>query len=143
MELLQKIIIENELAEIKDTILSLHKKYHKTVKSLNEGVLDFDSNDLGFMFDEAKKRFQAAQNAVKIANKLGDPEQKSRVFRNLNQLRGLVARLTKTIENDLAEMQDQLKGRQMFDQRPINRTATQFDRSQQQPERPRSRFNMR
>ena len=138
METLQKIMIENELEEIKGTILKAHKHYDASIKKaktmVNEGVLDFDSNDLGFMFEEARKRFLAAKNAVKIANKLGDPEQKSRVFRNLNQLRALVARLTKTIQSDLESMEQQLQGKQMFDQRPVERSNTQFGRSQAQPQ---------
>jgi hypothetical protein len=137
METLQKLMVEAELDDIKSIILAAHKHYYKEVgkmkKNINEGVLDFDSNDLGFMFEEARKRFLAAKNAVKIANKLGDPEQKSRVFRNLNQLRALVSRLTKAITTDLESMEQSLKGKQMFDQRPIDRTNQQFGRSQQQP----------
>lgn len=112
MEMLQQIMLENELAQIKESILRLHKMYNskkKEFQGLNEGVLDFESDDLGFMFDEAKKRFQAAQRGIKLANKLGDPEQKSRVFANFNRLRALVKRLEQTIEKDLDAMEQQLR----------------------------------
>jgi hypothetical protein len=136
MTILQNMMLENELVDMKNTILALRKTYKTQAKKLNEGVMDFESDDLDYMFDEAKKRFQAAQRAIKIANKLGDPEQKSRVFSNFNRLRAFVARLTKTIQNDLEEMQQQLKGQQggTFGQRPVGRTPAQFGQNQQQPQ---------
>lgn len=139
MSVLKTIMQENELADFKKTILELHKTWTaacKKFKTLNEGVTDFETDDLGYMFEEARKRFLAAKNAVKIANKLNDPAQKSRVFSNLNQLRALVNRLTKTIQVDLEKMEQSLKPNQMFDQRPVDRSNTQFGRNQGQQQAP-------
>jgi hypothetical protein len=132
METLQLLMLENELDEHKATILALHKLYRtETKKALTEGVLDFDSNDLDFMFDEAKKRFQAAKRGVQIANKLADPEQKRRVFSNMNKLRAFIARLTKTIQQDLDVLQNQLKGGQgLSQQRPVPQTPSNLGRQQ-------------
>jgi ABC-type Zn uptake system ZnuABC Zn-binding protein ZnuA len=122
MELLKEMMLENELATIKEQVMGLHKAYRAKLnevkahnaklltEGLNEGVLDFESDDLGYQFDEIKKRFQAAQQGIKIANKLGDPEQKRRVFANFNKLRAGVARLEKDIKQKLAELEDQMRG---------------------------------
>lgn len=128
-------MLENELAELKEQILDLHKLYYSEIKknkALNEGVLDFESDDLGFMFEEARKRFMAAKKAISIVNKLGDPTQKARVFSNFNKLRAFVARLTKTINDDLANMQAALTGKQMFDPRAQAPAPSQFGSNQQQ-----------
>jgi hypothetical protein len=133
MEVLQKIIIENELAEMKDAIMALHEtwmKAKKQDKQLNEGVLDFESEDLSYMFDEAKKRYMAAMNAVKIVNKLNDPAQKSRVWSNLNKLRGFIKRLDNTIAAEVEQILQKAKGTQLFQQQPGGNVQGQPSRNQ-------------
>jgi len=147
MELLKEMMLESELADIKTKVLGLHKAYRtklNEVKAFNaklitegleEGVLDFESDDLGYQFDEIKKRFQASQQGIKIANKLGDPEQKRRVFINFNKLRAGVARLEKEIKAKLAELEAQMRGqtRQNYFEPESIAPRTQ---TQQAPNRP-------
>jgi len=117
MKILDMILAENELASIKEEILEAYKTYKKQNKQLvvelagNPAVKDI-SGDLDYVFDEAKKRFAAAQRAVAISNKLNDPEQKKRVWSNLNMLRAFVKNLTKQIESRYEQMIQQAKGSQ-------------------------------
>jgi hypothetical protein len=129
METLHTILVEQELQEAKEAILALYKQYKTSVKSLNktlkEGVLDFDSNDLDYQFDEAKRRFQVARQSIKLANKLGDPAQKSRVFANMNKLNGFIKRLQRDIEAELERLKQEAQGKQVFQQRPPSAVRTQ------------------
>lgn len=149
MELLTQIIQENELADIKQQILALHKAYKTKLnevrthnqklitEGLNEGVLDFESDDLGYQFDEIKKRFQAAQQGLKLANKLGDPAQKSRVFANFNKLKAGVKRLERDIHAKLAELESQMqgqKGQNYFEPNPGLAPRTNQAPQQQRPQ---------
>lgn len=117
MKFLDMILAENELDSIKTEIIEAYKTYKKQNKQLvtemagNPAVKDI-SGDLDYVFDEAKKRFGAAQRAVSIANKLNDPEQKKRVWSNLNMLRAFVKNLTKQIESRYDQIIQQAKGSQ-------------------------------
>jgi len=141
MDILKTIIIENELNEIKKELVGLHREYKSKIneakKNLKEGVLDFDSNDLEYMFDEAKKRFLAAKRGVKIANKLNDPEQKSRVWSNLNKLRAFIKRLENQIEQSYQELMSQTRNTGTFDKTNPVVPNRQFSPRQDQSALPR------
>lgn len=115
MKFLDILLAENELNDIKSEILNLYKTYKNQNKKLisemagNPAVKDI-SGELDYVFDEAKKRFAAAQRAVSLANKLNDPEQKRRVWSNLNMLRAFVKNLTNQIQSRYEQMIQQAKG---------------------------------
>lgn len=125
MKILDTILAENELDSLKQEILEARKKYRNNIKSMKKleealgpSQVTNIQGDLDYVFDEAKKRFAAAQRAVAIANKLNDPEQKSRVWSNLNQLRAFVKNLTKQIEVQYAQILQQAKGSGLFQPKP-------------------------
>ena len=121
MKILKDLLIDNEnakLAEeltvIGDDIMSLHKSFNATVKTLGEGVLDFESEDLSYLFDEAKKRYLAAKRALSFANKLRDPAQKAenqkRIMIAMNKLRGFSRTLEKSINDEMIALQKSMQG---------------------------------
>lgn len=120
---LQVLMIEAEIKEIGDAIMSLHKSYTSV---LTEAVDDFlrDDGDLGYMFDEAKKRFLAAKQGLALTNRLKDPQSrqqnKSRVMSNLNKLRSIYNSLFKAIENLTKVAQGESQQRDTFQQRPTS-----------------------
>lgn len=116
MKILKDLLIENdnkmlaiELDAIGQDIMTQYKSYTATVKMLSEGVLDFESDDLSYLFDEAKKRYQAAKRALGLANKLRDPAQKAenqkRIMGAMNQLRAFNRTLEKSIADEMAALQ--------------------------------------
>lgn len=122
MKILDTLYAENELNSLKVEILEARKQYKKNMKgfkkieeALGPSQVTNIQGDLEYVFDEAKKRFAAAQRAIAIANKLGDPEQKSRVWSNLNQLRAFVKNLTKQIEIQYQQILQQAKGSGLFE----------------------------
>jgi hypothetical protein len=120
MKILKDLLIENdnkmlatELDTIGQDIMSQYKSYMATVKMLSEGVLDFESDDLSYLFDEAKKRYQAAKRALGLANKLRDPAQKAenqkRIMGAMNQLRAFNRTLEKSIADEMVALQQSMR----------------------------------
>lgn len=116
---LQILMLETEIKEIGEAIMELHGQYKKV---LAEAVDDFLSNDadLGFMFEEARKRFLAAKRGLALANRLPDPAQrkqhKAQVMGNLNKLRAIFNRLDKAIQNVMQQAQQDSQGKDLFQQ---------------------------
>lgn len=118
MKFLQKMLIEDEINRLYKVVEHLQTSF----KLLTEGVTDFSpGSTLPDMLDEALKRLAAAKQGLSLANKLktrdGKPDvaarskHKSAIMGNLNKIRGLVARVSRSLELDLERMNQQLSTR--------------------------------
>jgi hypothetical protein len=120
LSILQVLMLETEVKEIGQAIMELHKSYRSTIneaKSVNEAVDDFvQSDDIGFIFDEAKKRYLAAKRGLGLVNKLQDPAQRqenaSRVLGNLNKLRAIFNRLEGSVKQAVDTLKSKMNGKQ-------------------------------
>lgn len=128
-------MLEEEVKNIGVEIMALHKSYSSVI---NEAIDDFirDDADLGFMFDEAKKRYLAAKRGLALTNKLQDPlqrkEHKSRVLSNLNKLRAIFNRLEKAVQNAIQVAQGAAQNKDLF-QPQQNGIRDQFNQSNRAP----------
>ncbi len=133
---LQILMLEEEIKEIGKGIMALHSQYKV---ALTEAIDDFisDDNDLGFMFDEAKKRFMAAKRGLALTNKLQDPmqrkEHKSRVLSNLNKLRAIFNRLQKDVEATIQAAQQGSQGRDLFQPTSPSGIKSEFGQASHPP----------
>lgn len=89
--LIQDLVSQREIVDIDDL--------------LTEATMDFPANmSLTEMLDEAHRRFTAARKALGISNKLKDNEQrkrhKSKIMTAINNLRGLLAEISKVLGYD-------------------------------------------
>lgn len=109
--LLQEVLLEQEAKDLAKEIMDLHKQF-RTV--FNEDVRNFaypteDPDHLTMLFDQAKQMYQAAIRGLGLANKLKDPQQraqnKSRVLRNMNQLRAIKTRIDKQLMAAIEKME--------------------------------------
>ena len=94
---------EKEVEELNEKLSLLKEQYRK----LCEGPTDFpESMSVGEMFDEAQKRMKTARWALGLTNKLKNPEDKKKHRRNvitvLNQLRGLITKLTNRLTTEVS-----------------------------------------
>ncbi len=107
MEYLSAMLLEEELKDCGVKIKALTTIYKQTLSHISEieiteGVLDFDSDNLEYMFDEAKRRFVAANKGLALVNKLKDPtskkENQKRIMSSMNKLRHFLKKLEKAVE---------------------------------------------
>jgi hypothetical protein len=148
LTVLQVLMLETEVKEIGQAIMELHKSYKTALneaKTVNEGVDDFlQSDDIGFIFDEAKKRYLAAKQGLGLVNKLTDPAQRSenakRVMGNLNKLRAIFNRLQGSVKKEVDGLLAKVRDKQAQpvapqaappQSRPV---APQQQQQQQQPQ---------
>lgn len=128
---LQTMVLESEIKDLGKFIMEMYDIYHNSFV-INEALDDFtrDTDDIGYQFDEAKRRYQAALRGLALSNKLRDPaqrqENKRRVMGNMNRLRGIVRRVEKEIDALISRQLSHDSGyRDRFDRA---RMASRFDR---------------
>lgn len=137
MEFLQEMLMQDQITKFAAALESLQKTHTILVENYGPGeyrptnVKDMpQSLGLPDMFAEALKRLAAAEKGLSLANRLktpdGRPDQKarsenrSRVMGNLNRIRGLLAQITRAVENEAHANQAQMASR------PYSNTQNQF-----------------
>lgn len=78
--------MEAQLVELRE-----HFSNPETESMLAEGVVD----DIRSLLDRMEARLNATRKAMSLTNKMGDPEQSSRVTANANFIRGGLSKIRK------------------------------------------------
>lgn len=92
-----------------EPVMEALKKKIDSKKTLVEGVLDLPDSggNIEADFAEATKRLEAARRALQLVNKLpagpSRGEHSKRIFKNMNQIRGLVMRIQRALANTWQE----------------------------------------